>query len=129
MFFNHLILDHDFKQLYVEDSTDDGDEGYVQMKSQYVELMTTGLNSNCLPISKCGFHNSGQADVIPTSSIIKKLRKDMIMITIFIAFISALVTTSSFKTSVNTYNLIMALKSTLGQTFSMKTYITVHDSI
>lgn len=51
------------------------------------------------------------------------------MIFLFDNFINVLETSSTFKKSVLTYNLIMALMSYLNPDFSMKTYRVVHDSI
>lgn len=51
------------------------------------------------------------------------------MIVRFDNLISAFVTTSSFKTSLRTYNLIRALASTLDANFSMETYRKLHCTI
>lgn len=63
------------------------------------------------------------------SNVIQTLRKNVNMMTIFVIFISSLLTTSSFKSVLWTYNLIRTLTSILDTIFSMKTYRTVHDSI
>lgn len=127
--FNNLVLDYDWKRLYEEDTTDNCDEGYVHIKSQCVKLMTKGVISSSVDISKCKFHNSGNDDFTNNSSIIKKLGKDMIMITSFDIFIGALVTKSNFREYMRTCNLIRVLISTLDPTFSINTYRTIHDEI